>query len=80
MSCQEGLFAGVTFKQRLIRSSIPGLKRDLAKTGFLDASKAGKSLEIILCKIKPKDQISIFSKLSFIRFSGKMIFSFISGA
>jgi hypothetical protein len=50
------------------------------RIGLRVGSKAGKSWVITLCKMKPKDQTSIFWISSLNRFYGKIIFSFISGA
>lgn len=60
ISFQEGRLAGVRLRQRVIRSSIPGEKSFLLRIGFLVGSKEGSSLVIILCIIKPSDQMSIF--------------------
>lgn len=74
---QEGLLLGVKLRQRLIRSNIPEEKWVFDSIGFLVGSKEGRSLVITLCKMNPKDQMSIFSKLNLNKFSGKMMFSFI---
>ena len=77
---QDGLLFGVKLRQRLMRSNITGEKWVFESIGFLVGSKEGRSLVITLCKMNPKDQTSIFSKLNLNKFSGKMIFSFIYGA
>jgi len=68
ISFQEGLLLGVRLKHLLINSSIPTEKYDLLSVGFLVGSKAGSYLVITLWRIKPKDQISIFSKSSLNKF------------
>lgn len=77
ISDQDGLLFGVRLRQRLIKSNMPGEKCVFDRIGFLVGSNEGRSLVITLCKMNPKDHISIFSKLSLNKFSGKMIFSFI---
>lgn len=57
---QEGRWAGVKLRQRLIKFNIPGEKNFLFKIGFLVGSNAGRSLVMTLCKMKPNDQTSIF--------------------
>jgi hypothetical protein len=80
ISSQVGLKAGFTFKHLVMRSVIAGFNPVFLRTGALVALKVGRSPVRILCAKKPNDQISIFSKLSLKRFSGKIIFYFIYGA
>lgn len=77
ISAQDGLLLGVRLRQRLIKSNMPGEKCVFESIGFLVGSNEGRSRVITLCKMNPKDQMSIFSKLSLNKFSGKMMFSFI---